>query len=106
MKRPTGTGLHVVLYIIVLCVMLWVGYIVVYGSGGVFERREARRLVSALYAEIETLEREKDIAEKKIEFLQENKRYIEGYARELGYKKRGEMIFKFIEKKEANPDGD
>jgi len=99
------TGLHVVLYVVVACVMLWIGYIAMYGSGGVFERREARRQVSALEAEIATLEREKSMADQTIEFLQKNKRYIEGYARELGYKKRGEVIFKFIEKKEANPDG-
>jgi len=105
MKRPVGTGMHAVLYIIIACVMLWIAYIVVYGSGGVFERREARRQVIALEAEIATLEKEKNRADQTIEFLQKNKLYIEGYARELGYKKRGEVIFKFIEKKEANPDG-
>ncbi len=100
-----GTGLRFALFIVVACIMLWIGYIVVYGNGGVFERREARRQASTLEAEIAALKKEKDIAEKKIEFLQKNTRYIEGYARELGYKKKGEMIFKFIDKKEANPDG-
>ncbi len=100
-----GTQLHIALFIVVACVMLWIGYIVLYGNGGVFERREARRQVSALEAEITTLQREQDTAEKKIDFLHKNTRYIEGYARELGYKKKGEMIFKFIKKEEANPDG-
>jgi hypothetical protein len=32
--------------------------------------------------------------------MKDNTRYIEGFARELGYKREGEFIFKFIEKSE------
>ena len=55
--------------------------------------------MAALQEEVVLLEREIDLADLELNNLR-NHTYIEGYARELGYRKEGEVIYKFMKKKD------
>ncbi len=56
------------------------------------------RELRVLEAEIEKLKKEKETLYWEIKNLKSNKSYIGSVAHELGYKKEGEIIFKFVEK--------
>lgn len=81
--------------------MIWVSYIIVWGKGGMVERRNLENQILDVEEEIHRLKLQEELLDIHIKNLKENRRYIEGYARELGYKKDGEVIFKFVERKEG-----
>jgi cell division protein FtsB len=100
MVRSLKVNLNLLIYILIILSAVWVSYIIIYGRGGIVKRRELDRQVLLLQAEIRELRNEKKTVERAIVNMKDNTRYIEGFARELGYKREGEFIFKFIEKSE------
>lgn len=81
--------------------MLWISYLILWGKGGIVERKGLEREILLLEDEIQELRLKQDLLDIHIRNSKENRKYIEGYARQLGYKKEGEVIFKFVEKKEG-----
>ncbi len=98
MVRSIRINLNLLIYILIILSAIWISYTIIYGRGGIVKRRELDRQVRQLQDEIEELKDEKKIIENAIVNMKDNTRYIEGFARELGYKREGEIIFKFIEK--------
>lgn len=89
------------LYIIIATIMIiWSGYLFIYGGGGALKRNQLRNEISRLKLDIENLKKEKEILEWKINNIENNPNFIETIAREMGYKKPGEIIFKLIKKEE------
>lgn len=81
--------------------MIWVSYIIVWGKGGLVERKNLENQILSLEEEVHRLKLQEELLDIHIRNLKENRKYIEGYARELGYKKEGEVIFKFVQKNEG-----
>jgi cell division protein FtsB len=79
-----------------LLFVFWIGYIIINGNGGIKNRMKASRELYILETEIQTLEQESKVMEWEFEKLMSDKSYIESFARELGYKKKGEIIFRFM----------
>ncbi|KPJ86241.1 MAG: hypothetical protein AMS17_13335 [Spirochaetes bacterium DG_61] len=90
--------LNTLIYVTLILLAVWVSFIIVYGKGGIVKRRNLEAEILTLEGEIRTLESERAMLDIVIQNLRGNKRYIEGYARELGYRKEGETIYKFIER--------
>jgi len=105
MEKWKGNKLNTIIYIFVILISFWMGYIIVYGRGGIIQRKDVEKKLMLLDTDILNLERKRDMIDLQIKNLKNNEKYIEGYAREQGYKKEGEIIFKFIKKKEETIDG-
>jgi cell division protein FtsB len=101
MKKLLQNRMHLVVYFIFFLFSFWIVYIIIYGNGGIIKRENMRRELQVLEEEIRLLKTEKQRLSWEIESLKTNRVYVEAYARELGFKKRGEVIFKFIRQ---NPD--
>jgi cell division protein FtsB len=93
--------LHLIIFIIFCLIAFWISYIIIYGTGGIVNRANITRELRALEHEIQELEKEKEMLEWEMKNLNENRRYVESVARELGFKKKDEIIFKFIKKNEV-----
>lgn len=102
MRKRLGQTLNYILLFSILVFILWIGYVIVWGRGGIIERRKAQHELALLQKEIAELKKEEERLDWEIRNMKYNKRYIEGYARELGYKKEGEIIFKFIDQTEKD----
>ena len=94
----------VAVYILMLGFLLWLGYTIVYGKGGIVERRRTERTLACLQTEIEALKHDIEMADKELSNLATSEKYTMQLARELGYKKDGETIFRFLRKKESSLD--
>ena len=92
--------IQLILYLILILIAFWISYIIIYGSGGVVNRANLARELGALEHEMNDLEKEKQMLLWEIRNLKENRRYIEFVARELGFRKKQEIIFKFVERDE------
>lgn len=101
MVRWKLSQINTILYLILILSMIWVSYIIVWGKGGLVKRRDLENQILNLEEEIRRLRLQEELLDIHIKNLKENRKYIEGYARELGYKKEGEVIFKFVEKNEG-----
>lgn len=99
MRKITLNIVNLAFYVIFLLFAFWVGYIIINGNGGINNRRKVSRELYLLETEIQKLEQESKMLEWEIENLRSNKSYIESFARELGYKKKGEIIFRFMKNK-------
>lgn len=95
----TGKLRGLLLYAALLLLACWVCYAMVWGKGGLVRRREAAAELASLEAEIIQLEREIERTNVHLRNLRSNQRYLLGYARELGYRRPDEVIFKFIKKR-------
>ena len=91
-------NLNTIIYISLIVLAIWISYIIVYGKGGIVKRKKLEAEIVNLRAEIQELEHTSGMIDITIMNMRYNERYIEGYARELGYRKEGETIFKFIER--------
>jgi len=92
-----------IFYIVFLgLIIIWMGYIIINGKGGILRKNELEEKIIKLESEIKELEHENTFLDIKIENLSSNKRFIQGYARELGYKNDGDLIYKFIKKNRRN----
>jgi cell division protein FtsB len=96
--------LQCIIYIVVLVFIGWLGYTIIYGKGGIIERRETQNSLSLLEEDIRVLEHEIERIDLEIKNIKSNKKYITGLARELGYKQDGEIIFRFLPKTERAQD--
>lgn len=96
MGKDSVNILNIAFYVIFFLFTFWIGYIIIYGNGGINNRRKASRELSLLAEEIRELEEKSKMLEWEIEHLRNHKSYIESFARELGYKKEGEIIFRFM----------
>jgi cell division protein FtsB len=76
----------------------WVAYAFVYGKGGVIERKKVMVRIELLRDEIEQLESGSRHLDRRIENLRTDSRAVESYARELGFKKEGEVVYRFLKK--------
>jgi cell division protein FtsB len=103
-KSPVNI-LNLVFYVIFSLFAFWIGYIIIYGNGGINNRRKAALELQVLEDNIKELEQKRKQVEWEIENIRSNRAYIESYARELGYRKNGEIIFRFMKKKEEKPQG-
>ena len=103
-KSPVNI-LNLAFYVIFSLFAFWIGYIIIYGNGGINNRRKAALELQVLEQNIEELEQKRKLVEWEIENIRSNRAYIESYARELGYRKDGEIIFRFMKKKEEKPQG-
>ncbi len=98
MIQALRKNLNTIIYISLIVLAIWISYIIVYGKGGIVKRKNLEAEISHLRTEIQELEYASGMIDITIQNMRYNERYIEGYARELGYRKEGETIFKFIEK--------
>jgi cell division protein FtsB len=96
MKAKLIRVLNTALYIVIVLTVLWASFIILFGRGGMVKRRIVEKELALVESEIRALEEEIALAEIRLENLRHNTHFIEGYARELGYKKPGEIIYKFI----------
>jgi cell division protein FtsB len=92
--------LNTIVYVALIVIAIWISYIIVYGKGGIVKRNNLENEIVELQREIEELEIENGMIDIKIQSMRENRRAIESYARELGYRKEGESIYKFIEREQ------
>lgn len=92
--------LNAIIYIALIVLSIWISYIIVYGKGGIVKRRNLETEIISLQREIRELENSSGMIDIVIQNMRENERYIEGYARELGYRREGETIYKFIEREQ------
>jgi len=92
--------LNTIIYIALIVLATWISYIIVYGKGGIVKRRNLETEIISLQREIGELENSSGMIDIVIQNMRENERYIEGYARELGYRREGETIYKFIEREQ------
>ena len=83
----------------------WIGFVIIYGNGGINNRRKASLELQVLEEDIKELEQKGKLLEWEIENIRSNRAYIESFARELGYRKNGEIIFWFMKKQEEKPQG-
>lgn len=98
MLRSGKKILNIIIYIIMFSFAIWLGYIIIYGNGGIVERRETQKTLDLLEEEIRELEFQIERVDLQIKDLKNNKKNIESFARELGYKNEGEVIFRFARK--------
>jgi len=96
MKKLLQNRSHLVVYFIFFLFSFWIIYIIIYGNGGIIKRENMRRERKVIEEEIRLLKTEKQRLSWEIESLKNNREYVEAYARELGFKKRREVIFTFI----------
>ncbi len=94
--------LNTIIYIALIVFAIWISYIIVYGNGGIVKRGNLETEIISLQREIRELENSSGMIDIVIQNMRENERYIEGYARELGYRREGETIYKFIEREQNN----
>lgn len=92
--------LNAIIYIALIVLSIWISYIIVYGKGGIVKRRNLETEIISLQREIGELENSSGMIDIVIQNMRENERYIQGYARELGYRREGETIYKFIEREQ------
>jgi cell division protein FtsB len=90
--------LQFIIYIVLILFIGWLGYTVIYGKGGIIERRETQRNLSLLEEDINSLEHEIERIDLDIKNLKSNRKYVISLARELGYKQDGEIIFRFLQR--------
>jgi cell division protein FtsB len=102
MVPQLGKRAHLVLFCIFFLFAFWVAYALVYGRGGVIERKKALKQIDRLRAEIGQLETSSQHLDWRIENLRTDRRAVESYARDLGFKKEGEVIYRFLKEK---PEG-
>ena len=103
-KNPVNI-LNLVFYVTFSLFAFWIGFVIIYGNGGVNNRRKASLELQVLEEDIKNLEQERKLLEWEIEKIRSNRVYIESFARELGYRKNGEIIFRFMKKQEEKPEG-
>jgi cell division protein FtsB len=96
--------LQYIIYIVILLFIGWLGYTIVYGKGGIIERSETNRSLALLEEDIDTLEHEIEKIDLEIKSFKDNRKLIEGLAREYGYKREGELIFRFLPKRKKPQD--
>ena len=100
MIRTLRKHLNTIIYIALIILAIWISYIIVYGKGGIVKRRNLETEIISLQREIRELENSSGMIDIVIQNMRENERYIEGYAQELGYRREGETIYKFIEREQ------
>ena len=93
-----GRRAHLAFFFIFFLFAFWVAYALVYGKGGVIERKKVLARIEQLRAEIERLESGSRHLDRRIENLRTDSRAVESYARELGFKKEGEVVYRFLKK--------
>ena len=79
-------------------VSLWIIYLMIYGHGGIVERKKIVDEITLLHREIDNLRSEKSRLQWEIENLTSNKDYLAGLAHENGYREENETIFKFLKR--------
>jgi cell division protein FtsB len=92
--------IHTIIYVALIVLAVWISYIIVYGKGGIVRRRNLESEIVELQREIGELEFRSGMIDVKIQSMRENERSIESYAREIGYRREGETIYKFIEREQ------
>ena len=103
-KSPVNI-LNLVFYVIFSLFAFWIGFVIIYGNGGINNRRKASLELQVLEQDIKDLEQKRKLLEWETEKIRSNRAYIESFARELGYRKNGEIIFRFTRKQEEKPQG-
>ena len=93
--------LTVLVNIAIFGFLAWLGFAVVHGNGGILERRKTERVIARLENEIDMLEHEIARTDLAISNLKHNRRHLTQLARELGYMRQGETIYRFMSKKDA-----
>jgi cell division protein FtsB len=91
--------LQYIIYIVILLFIGWLGYAIIYGKGGIIERSETQRSLVLLEEDIDTLEHKIEKIDLEIKSFKDNRKLIAGLAREYGYKREGELIFRFLPKR-------
>ena len=103
-KSPVNI-LNLVFYVIFSLFAFWIGFVIIYGNGGINNRRKASLELQVLEEDIKELEQKRKLLEWEIKNINSNRAYIESFARELGYRKNGEIIFRFMKKQKEKPQG-
>ena len=105
MRKSPVNILNLAFYVIFSMFAFWIGYVIIYGNGGISNRKKASLELQVLQDDIRELEQKRKLLEWEIGNIRSNRAYIESFARELGYRKKGEIIFRFMKKKEEKPQG-
>ena len=98
MLPQLGKRVHIAFFCVFFLFSFWVAYALVYGKGGAIERKKVLGQIERLKAEIEQLESGSRHLDRRIENLKTDRRAVESYARELGFKKEGEVVYRFLKK--------
>ncbi len=93
-----GKRARTAFFCVFLLFAFWFAYALVYGKGGAIERKKVLGQIDRLKAEIEQLESSSRYLDRRIENLRTDRRAVESYARELGFKKEGEIVYRFLRK--------
>lgn len=96
-NRPL-VSLNTIIYILLVVVSLWIIYLMIYGHGGILERKKIINEITLLHREIDNLKSEKSRFKWEIENLISNKDYLAGLAHENGYREENETVFKFLKR--------
>jgi cell division protein FtsB len=98
MVRLLTRNLNTIIYLLLILLSLWISYLIIYGKGGIVKRKSLEAEIVTLQREINDLQEESDFLDVVLHHFTDNTRYLEGYARELGYRRESETIYKFIER--------
>jgi cell division protein FtsB len=98
MASQHGKKTHIAIFGVFLLFAFWVAFALVYGKGGVIARKNVLGQIARLKAEIARLESGTRHLDGRIENLKTNRHTVESHARELGFKKEGETIYRFLKK--------
>ena len=101
MIKGTQNSIHLIIYFIFFLFAFWIIYIVINGNGGIVNREKLERELLILEEEIQELKKDKERLVWEINNLRSNRPYIEAFAREIGFKREGEIIFKFVKKEKS-----
>jgi len=99
MTRPQLNIVNFALYGIFFLFTFWIAYTFIYGRGGIVARRKIEQEIELAVQEIEKLNKESQRLQWEIQSMKNNSLYLESFARELGYRKEGDIVFRFIERK-------
>ncbi len=96
-KRKNVSGFGIIWRLLIYIIVTIVIYVQIYTFGDAFKYWWENREVKQKYAqEISKLEQQQEIMKKEIQNFRNNKLAQERLAREMGYIKPGEVVYKFI----------
>jgi cell division protein FtsB len=98
MAPQIGKKSRIAFFGVFLLFAFWVAFALVYGKGGMIARKKVLGQIERLKTEIVQLENGSRYLDRRIENLRTDRHTVESYARELGFKKEGETVYRFLKK--------
>ncbi len=99
MQNFKSSYINIFIYLVIISVTIWIFYIIIFGNGGIIERKRIMTQIGNLEREIDNLKEEKLRLEWEIHNLKVSDDYLIRLAHSYGYKQDDEIVFKFLTKK-------